>query len=59
MVMVKDRKRLWHDPPSWVRDDAVFFITICCRLRGVNQLCLPDVGKQILETVAFRHERQV
>ncbi|MBN1268123.1 MAG: transposase [Kiritimatiellae bacterium] len=51
------RKRLPHDIPSWVSDDAVFFITVCCRDRGVNQLCRGDVASAIFESVQFRQER--
>ncbi|MGB0372986.1 MAG: REP-associated tyrosine transposase [Opitutales bacterium] len=32
------RKRLSHRVPSWVPDTPVFFITINCSPRGVNQL---------------------
>ncbi len=32
------RKRLFHTPPSWLNSDEMFFITICCAKRGVNQL---------------------
>jgi putative transposase len=34
-----------------------FFITICCRSRGTNQLCGPTVAPFLFNTVCFRHER--
>jgi putative transposase len=49
------RKQLAHDVPLWV-DPAkeCYFVTICCKARGRNQLALPDVAKGLLETVQFR-----
>jgi putative transposase len=55
--MLPKRKSLPHDIPSWVKDDAVFFITLCALPRGVNQLCSPEVGRAVQESVAFREER--
>jgi REP element-mobilizing transposase RayT len=58
LVDVPRRKSLPHSPPDWVRaNEAVFFITICCQPRGVNQLCHDEVAQRILESVAFRHRR--
>lgn len=50
------RKRLPHERPAWVREDAVFFITVCCEPRGENQLCHEVVAGKLFETVAFRHD---
>lgn len=36
----------------------MFFITGCCAERGCNQLCLPTVGRALLDAVRFYHERQ-
>ena len=51
------RKRLAHDVPLWV-DPAkeCYFITICCKARGRNQLALPDVAKALFETVQHRND---
>ena len=51
------RKHLPHGRPAWVRENAVYFITVCCRDRSTNQLCHPEVANVIHETVTFRHSR--
>ena len=39
------RRALPHDPPLFVdASKEVFFITICCKKRGANQLCYPEVA---------------
>ena len=53
------RKILLHDVPPWVDPDASdYFITICCKHRGTNQLCLPGVGSALLESVRFYRAQQ-
>ena len=51
------RKVLLHEVPFWAKSGDVFFITICCQLRGENQLCRPEVGQVLIESVRFRQER--
>jgi hypothetical protein len=51
------RKVLLHEVPFWTKSGDVFFITICCQLRGENQLCRPEVGQALIESVRFRQER--
>ena len=52
------RRSLPHDPPLWVRrDEAMFFITICCQPKGRNRLCHPDLAGGLFESVAFRQTR--
>jgi len=51
------RKVLPHVVPFWVKTGDVFFITICCQQRGENQLCCPEVGRALIESVRFRQER--
>jgi REP element-mobilizing transposase RayT len=51
------RKRLAHFIPHWIEGRAFFFISINCLPRGRNQLCHPDVGGKILDSVQFYHER--
>lgn len=46
--------KLPHVIPGWVREEAVFFITICCQRRGIDQLCDPVVADCLLEATAFR-----
>ncbi len=52
------RKKLPHDIPLWVRpEDATYFLTVCCDVRGTNQLCLPPIASVIFESVEFRQAR--
>ncbi|HVT73324.1 MAG TPA: hypothetical protein VHD61_09315 [Lacunisphaera sp.] len=57
MEGLPQRKNLPHGTPSWVRDDAIYFITACCRPKGVNQLCLDPVASIIWESIEFRQTR--
>ena len=48
------RKSHLHEVPLWVdpaRSD--YFITICCQQRGINQLCLPETSRVLLDSVRF------
>ena len=48
------RRALPHDPPLSIRTaDATFFLTICCEPRGQNQLCDPELARQLFDSVAF------
>ena len=51
------RKHLDHDVPAGAStnpENEVFFITICCVPRGVNQLAKTDVWQVIDETLRVR-----
>lgn len=51
------RKWLQHSIPVSVPDrDPVFFITVCCRIRGRNHLANPGVWEHLLESVRIRNE---
>ena len=50
--------KLDHDVPPWVPDDAVFFITINCAVRGENSLDLPEVAKPLLDGMKVYQEQQ-
>jgi hypothetical protein len=51
------RKYLPHEIPLWVDPSKeVYFITINCHLRGLNQLALPDAAERIFETVQHRQD---
>ena len=52
------RRKIDHQTPEWVRDDATFFITICALPRGENHLCREVVGRSILDSVIHYHEKQ-
>ena len=45
-------------PPPWVEDSAVFFISINCKKRGVNQLAVPDVSEKLFESIHFYHQKR-
>jgi len=54
--MRPERKTLPHAIPPWVENGADYFITVCARPRGVNQLCLDDTANLIRESLWFRQE---
>jgi REP element-mobilizing transposase RayT len=52
------RRRLPHAVPLWVDPNReVYFLTLCCRPRGLNQLADEPTAKALFETVAFRVEQ--
>ena len=52
------RKQFDHAVPNHVcSEEAVFFITICCKPRGHNQLARPEPAKRLFDSVRFLHER--
>src|SRR6478672_10145648 len=52
------RKPLDHTPHPVARFGAVYFITICCHQRKVNQLCNQGVAKTIFDTAARNDQQQ-
>ena len=38
MPELPQRQRFYHQPPEWVGNDAIYFITVCCASRDVSQL---------------------
>ena len=56
MTEESGRKSLPHDPPPFI-DPAgeLFFITICCKPRGLNQLCHPEMAANLFASA--RHYR--
>ncbi len=48
------RKILPHGIPSWIDAGAVFFLTVCCKVKGKNQLCCGEIADVIFEAVDFR-----
>ena len=54
------RKHLPHDIPSWV-DTAkeIYFLTVNCRHRGVDQLTAAELAPRILDTVRFRQQQSL
>ena len=57
-VPVPPRKVLPHQVPAWV-DPAkeIYFVTVCCRRRGVNQLAVPATAEPLIETIKHRNNR--
>jgi len=49
------RKQLDHSIHFHGRFGAIYFITICCRRRGLNQLCKPEIAKELFEAARQYH----
>jgi putative transposase len=59
MVIVEVlKKHLDHELPTWIKDDATFFVTICADPRGQNQLCHSSVGAGILKSIQYYNEHR-
>ena len=48
------KRKLDHNIPHWVAEDAVFFITVCCRHRHINSLAKPEIADKIRESLFYR-----
>ena len=52
------RKPLPHEVPLWLHPDKEdYFITVCCRERGRNQLADATIAPALIETIKHRNER--
>ena len=51
-------KKLDHAVPTWVADDAVFFITICCTTRGRNSLTEPIIAEASFDGMKVYQEQR-
>jgi len=52
------RRALPHDPPHFIgTSDAIFFITICCTPKGMNQLCRPRIAQALFDAARFYYEQ--
>jgi REP-associated tyrosine transposase len=49
------RKRLDHTTHFAGRFGAIYFITICCHRRGVNQLCHDETAAVLVRTARIYH----
>jgi putative transposase len=59
-VISRPRKKLPHGIPLWINpNEEVYFITVCCDRRAVNQLCVSNVAEMLFETVRYRNENYV
>lgn len=54
-----ERKGLPHGIPFWARDDAIFFITVCCDPKGENQLCFAETSRAVFESITHRNNGAV
>jgi putative transposase len=52
------RKKLDHSGSFQSAFGGTFFVTICCRWRGANQLCKAGVAREIFETARRYHKSQ-
>jgi len=54
------RRTLPHALPLWVDPQkSVYFITVNCQTRQLNQLAKPEVAAPLLDSVRFRNERSI
>jgi putative transposase len=51
------RKRLDHTTHFAGRFGAIYFITICCQRRGLNQLCRDETAAALTNTARIYHQR--
>jgi len=54
-VLYPRRRNLDHSTP-WGVEYPEYFLTICCRKMGVNQLCKDGVGERVMELVRKYHQ---
>jgi putative transposase len=53
------RVPLGHTPPSCIRPGCWYFVTICCQIRGVDQLCRPETSAALLaDAVGYHVQRK-
>jgi putative transposase len=52
-----ERIPLDHNPPGRLARGAVYFVTICCEQRKINQLCLPSVSKVLFDAAKYYHHK--
>ncbi|MDZ8117194.1 REP-associated tyrosine transposase [Pontiella agarivorans] len=55
--MLPERKGLPHGIPYWVDSGSEYFITICAKPRGVNQLCQESRFECLRDSLQFRQDR--
>jgi len=54
------RNSLPHESPPWIDPAAhTWFMTVCCLPKGKNQLALPEVWREIEESIVSRIERRL
>ena len=54
------RRSLPHEPPSWIDGwNELWFVTICCRKRGVDSLCNERVASGLFDSFRHRNDRGI
>lgn len=48
------RKKLSHEIPNWVKDGAIYFVTINCARRTLNQLAHPAIANAVEQSLLHR-----
>jgi REP element-mobilizing transposase RayT len=56
-IIFNHRKVLDHRPPPGI-ESPEWFLTICTRPQGINQLCHPETGSKLLDLIRDYHHRQ-
>jgi REP element-mobilizing transposase RayT len=56
-VTFRVRKHLDHQPPHWVQEAAVYFITVCAEPRQINHFCHPLVGAEVIQSIRQYHDK--
>ena len=50
---------LAHELPFWITpENEIWFLTICCHRRGLNQLACEPVGANLISSIAHYHTAQ-
>jgi putative transposase len=50
-----ERQHLPHEVPLWIDpSQEIYFLTLCCDPRGLNQLCQPDLFARLAAWVRYR-----
>jgi REP element-mobilizing transposase RayT len=54
------RRWLPHEVPLWIDPSKeIYFLTICCAVRGKNLLAREPLASSLFETVAFRNQSRI
>jgi len=48
------RRFLDHETPSWIKGSPEYFLTVCCAIRGQDQLCIGSTPNRLLDSISYR-----
>ena len=57
-ILFSHRKVLDHSPPPGI-ESPEWFLTICTRPKGLNQLCHRETGHKIIDLIQDYHHRRI